>query len=339
MTYRDALGHQQFESCKTSNKGEAEKRLVERRKEALEGVVPTAPIKPVSLEGLIARYLDYVSNQKGFRTKKYHVQHLFRVLGNPPIHTLNVEVLDRYRITRQQEGVGPATINREMATLKHALTKAVSWKLIKKTIREDLREMGKLKEPGGRLRFLSHEEAAELLEGCRGMFKTLVTVALHTGMRRGEILSLKWDAVDILHGFIQVSQSKNGQPRTIPMNDTVKRALTGLRTRVDVPWVFHDEEGKQLPNTRKRFELACKRAGIINFHFHDLRHTFASWLVMGGVPLPTVSELMGHQSIAMTMRYTHLSPKHRLGAVQSLDKNLTIEGSEGRIEGRGVMAV
>ena len=117
------------------------------------------------------------------------------------------------------------------------------------------------------------------------------------------------------------------------MNDTVKGALTGLRTRLDVSWVFHDEDGKPFPNTRRRFEAACRRAGLVDFHFHDLRHTFASWLVMAGVPLPTVSDLMGHKSITMTMRYAHLSPTHRLEAIQSLDKNLTNPGFEGRGEG------
>lgn len=331
MTYADALGVQRFESCRTSCKEDAEKQLIKRRNEALEGIVSSPAMKPIGLHEFLDDYLKFVSTQRGVRTKRYHVQHLKRVLGNPPIHTLTVKLLEGYRQKRMEEkpGIGPATINREMATLKHAMTKAVSWKMVKKSIREDLRDVQKLQEPGGRLRYLTKEEAKVLVASCQGNFRAVVVTAIHTGMRKGELLGLTWDAVDLKHGFIRVRHSKNGQPRTIPMNETVKGTLTGLRTRLDVNWVFHDEEGKPYPNTRKRFEAACRRAGLIDFHFHDLRHTFASWLVMAGVPLPTVSDLLGHKSITMTMRYAHLSPAHRHEAIRSLDKNLTNSGLEG----------
>jgi len=108
------------------------------------------------------------------------------------------------------------------------------------------------------------------------------------------------------------------------MNETVRSVLAGLRTRIDVPWVFHDEAEHKFKDTQKRFEAACKRMGLLDFRFHDLRHTFASWMVMAGVPLATVSKLLGHKSLAMTMRYAHLSPQHKAEAVCSLDKNLTI---------------
>jgi hypothetical protein len=137
ITYRDAIGNQRFESCKTSNKKEAEQRLIDRRKEALEGIVPARPIKPISLEDLKDRYLNFVGHQRGVDTKKIHFAHFSRAWGNPPIHTLTVEVLDHYR-ARRLDKVGPATINREMATLKHALSKAVEWKLLRKVLREEL---------------------------------------------------------------------------------------------------------------------------------------------------------------------------------------------------------
>jgi hypothetical protein len=115
MTYCDAIGTQRFESCKSSNKKEAEHRLVDRRKEAQEGLLPAAPIKPLSLTDLQQRYLDFVGHQRGVATKQIHFAHFMRVWGNPPIHTLTVEVLDQYRALRLGEKVGPATINREMA--------------------------------------------------------------------------------------------------------------------------------------------------------------------------------------------------------------------------------
>src|SRR5215472_6395901 len=138
MTYRDALGRQRFESCRTHNKREAEGRLIERRKEAFEGIVPAPAMKPLALDDLKERYLAFVSPQRGVATKRIHFAHFTRLWGNPPIHTLTVEVLDRYRGHRRGEGVGAATVNREMATLKHALSKAVEWKLHRKALREEL---------------------------------------------------------------------------------------------------------------------------------------------------------------------------------------------------------
>ncbi len=325
MTYRDALGEQQWESCRTGNKENAEKKLINRRKEAMEGLRPEPVLKAMGLEGLFDEYLKHMSHQRGVRTKRLHVQHFIRLLGNPPIHTLTVKVVEEYREKRRTEGVGPATINKELATLKHALTKAVVWKMVQKHIREDLKAVQKDKEPPGRLRYLAdHQEADRLIQACRGAFRSLVITALHTGMRRTEILTLMWSHVNLTQGVIRLTDTKNGEAREIPIDETVRSVLAGLRTRIDVPWVFHDEAGHKFKDTRKRFEAACKRMGLLDFRFHDLRHTFASWLVMAGVPLATVSQLLGHKSLAMTMRYSHLSPQHKAEAVCSLDKNLTI---------------
>ena len=320
MTYRDALGRQRFESCKTSNKKDAEQRLIDRRKEALEGLVPAPPIKPIALEDLAERYLAFAGHQRGLTTKRIHFAHFKRVWGNPPIHTLTVEVLDRYREHRRGEGMGPATINREIATLKHALSKAVEWKLLRKAAREELTAIRKYQEPDGRLRYLSGPaEADRLLQACNDSLRPIVLTAIHTGMRKGEILGLTWDAVDMTHGFIRLKQTKNGKARALPLNETLWTLFSRLRTHQDVPWVFHDAQGHHYKDVRHLFDQACKTAGLTDFHFHDLRHTFASWLVMKGVPLATVSTLLGHTSPTMTLRYAHLSPKHLTSAVRVLD--------------------
>jgi integrase len=323
MTFRDAIGRQRFESCRTHNKKEAEQRLIDRRKEAMEGIAPAPPIKPLALDDLKERYLTFVGHQRGVSTKKIHFAHFSRVWGNPPIHTLTVEVLDQYRAQRLNEKVGPATINREMATLKHALTKAVEWKLLRKALREELTAIKKYQEPDGRLRYLSGpEEADSLLEACDEALRPIVLTAIHTGMRKGELLGLTWDQVDMTHGFIRLNQTKNGKARALPFNETLWELFSGLRTRQDVPWVFHDAEGRRYNNVRHAFDRACEAAGLADFHFHDLRHTFASWLLMKGIPLATVSTLLGHTSPTMTLRYAHLSPKHLISAVRILDRSL-----------------
>jgi len=320
MTYCDAIGTQRFESCKTSNKKDAENRLVDRRKEAQEGMLPAAPIQPLALEDLQARYLAFVGHQRGVATKHIHFAHFTRVWGNPPIHTLTVEALDHYWARRIGEQVGPATINREMATLKHALSKAVESKLLRKTAREELAAIKKYQEPSGRLRYLSGPvEADRLLTACEESLKPIVLTALHTGMRKEELLSLTWEAVDMTHGFIRLKQTKNGTARALPFHETLWSLFSGLRTRQDVPWVFHNAEGNRWNDIRHPFERACELAGLTDFHFHDLRHTFASWLIMRGVAIATVSNLLGHSSPTMTLRYAHLSPKHLTSAVRVLD--------------------
>jgi len=320
ITYFDALSHQRFESSKSSNKRDADKRLVDRRKEAHDGLLPAPPIKPLSLEELQQRYLSFVGYQRGVATKHIHFAHFTRVWGNPPIHTLTVEVLDHYRARRIGEQVGPATINREMATLKHALSKAVEWKLLRKTAREELTAIKKYQEPDGHLRYLSGEaEAERLLQACGDSLRPIVVTAIHTGMRKGELLGLTWDCVDMTHGFIRLKQTKNGKARALPFNETLWNLFSRLRTRPDVPWVFHDPAGHRWEDVRHAFDRACEGAGLTDFHFHDLRHTFASWLMMRGVPLATVSNLLGHTSPTMTLRYAHLSPKHLTSAVRVLD--------------------
>ncbi len=322
MTYRDAVGTQRFESSKTSNKKEAEQRLIDRRKEAMEGIVPAPAIKPIALDDLKERYLSYVGHQRGVSTKHYHFAHFKRVWGNPPIHSLTVEVLDQYRALRLTEKVGPATINREMATLKHALSKAVEWKLLRKALREELTAIRKYQEPDGRLRYLSGEaEADRLLQACEPWLKPIVLTAIHTGMRKGELLGLTWDCVDMTHGFIRLKQTKNGKARALPLNETLWGLFSQLRTQPAVPWVFHDHAGHRWDDVRHGFDRACEAAGLTDFHFHDLRHTFASWLIMRGVPLATVSNLLGHTSPTMTLRYAHLSPKHLTSAVRVLDSH------------------
>jgi integrase len=92
----------------------------------------------------------------------------------------------------------------------------------------------------------NHQEAERLIQTCRGSFQSLVITALHTGMRRGEVLSLTWDHVNLTHGVIRLTHTKNGEAREIPINETVRSVLAGLRTRIDVPWVFHDEAGNKV---------------------------------------------------------------------------------------------
>jgi len=147
-------------------------------------------------------------------------------------------------------------------------------------------------------------------------------LALNTGMRKGEILNLKWHDLDFKNNIIYIRQSKSGEKREVPMNMLVRRTLIAVRKHSESPFVFCNTNGENYANVRKSFFTACKKSDILKFRFHDLRHTFASHLVMGGVDLNTVRELLGHKSLEMTLRYSHLSPDHKQRAVSTLSRQM-----------------
>jgi integrase len=183
-----------------------------------------------------------------------------------------------------------------------------------------IRRVKMLPENNRRLRYLSKEECQALINSCEPHLKPIVVVALNTGMRKGEILNLKWENVDLRHGFILLEITKNNERREILINETLKNCLQSITRRLDVPYVFYDKAtGKPYKDVRRSFATACRRAGIRDFRFHDLRHTFASHLVMAGVDITTVKELLGHKSLTMTLRYAHLAPSHKVKAVGVLD--------------------
>lgn len=221
-------------------------------------------------------------------------------------------------LQRLQAPLQPATVNRELALLKHIFSKAVEWG---KTKENPARKVKLLKGEVKRVRFLMPDEVQILLSNCPDHIKPIVTLAVHTGMRRGELFGLKWDQVSFEQGIISLFDTKNHERRDIPMDETVKGTLKALDSKS--PFVWCNEEGKRFEDIGRSFETALRRSSIEDFRFHDLRHTFASNLVMAGEDLNTVAELLGHKGLEMTRRYAHLSPKFKKKAVAVLDRILS----------------
>jgi len=213
----------------------------------------------------------------------------------------------------------PATVNRELALLKHMYSKAIEWG---KYEENPAKKVKLLKGEVKRVRFLMPDDVQKLLSNCADHLKPIVTVAVHTGMRKGELLSLNWDQVNFEQGIISLLDTKNHERRDISMNETVKATLTGMERKGS--YVFSAEDGGSFGDVRRSFETALRRSGIQDFRFHDLRHTFASNLVMESVDIMTVKELMGHKDLTMTLRYTHLAPNHKTKAVNILDRVLSL---------------
>jgi integrase len=188
----------------------------------------------------------------------------------------------------------------------------------------------KLLREDRRLRYLeSKEQCQMLIDSCDPHLKPIVIVALNTGLRKGNILNLKWSNIDLKNGFILIDMTKNGERLEIPINETLRQTLKDLPRLLDNGYLFYDPKTdkpdtvlKPYTDVKRSFASACRRAKITDFHFHDLRHTFASHLVMAGVDLTTVKELLGHKDIKMTLRYAHLAPSHKVRAVEILDSTI-----------------
>lgn len=145
--------------------------------------------------------------------------------------------------------------------------------------------------------------------------------ALHAGARRGELFKLNWEDVDFRSSTVHFRDTKNGTDRAIPIDGMLEALLKGLASRLTGGPVFTGDAGRlSVDELRNGFEKAVKKSGLVGLRFHDLRHSYASFLARAGVPLNTVRELLGHRSIEMTLRYSHLSPDHKRDAVAVLDR-------------------
>lgn len=325
LRYSDGFGKIIRESAKTTNFKEALVKLEDQRKAIRDGKEPE-PIKRIlnyTFSQLAEEYIKWCERQRSFRSKKGFILQLVETFGNIPLKHFTTKLIEQYQTERLQKGNKPATANRLIATLKHCIHKGYQWEMLSEETLKRLRQVKLLEENNRRLRYLSKEECQSLVSNCQGNTKAIVITALNTGMRKGEILSLKWDNVDLKHGFILLDITKNGERREIPINDTLRSVLQGITRRLDIPYVFHDSiTGKHYKDVKRSFNTALRRAGIRDFHFHDLRHTFASHLIMAGVDITTVKELLGHKTLTMTLRYAHLAPTHKVKAVDVLDNTL-----------------
>jgi integrase len=313
-----------YESSGSDKFRVAEALLIQRKQAIKEGKQPEIKkIANYTFNDLVTQYMQWAKRQRSFRSKQGFIRQLSEAFGTLQLRRFNPMLLEQYQTERIQKGNKYATVNRLIATLKHMFTKAVQWDMVEESVLKRVRQVKLFKENNRRLRYLSKEECLSLINACEPHLKPIVITALNTGMRKSEILNLKWDNVDLRHGFILLDITKNGERREIPINETLRGVLQGLIRRLDIPYVFYNSvTGKPYQAIKRSFNRACRRAGIRDFHFHDLRHTFASHLVMAGVDITTVKELLGHKTLTMTLRYAHLAPSHKIKAMDMLDSVL-----------------
>jgi len=324
LRYAGLDGKIVFEPTGTDKLKIAESLLHKRKAEIDSGKQPEIiKIKNHSFKELADEYIKWAERQRGFKKKIYVIGQLVAEFGHYPLRRFDTMMIEQFQTDGLQKGHKPATVNRHIATLKHMFTKATDWNMVEDETLKRVRKVKLLEENNRRLRYLNKDECQALINACKVHLKPIVITALNTGMRKEEILNLKWDNVDLKNGFILLDITKNGERREIPINATLHGILSGIVRRIDIPYVFYDKEsGKRYGNIRRSFLTACKKANIRDFHFHDLRHCFASHLVMAGIDLTTVKELLGHKTLTMTLRYSHLAPSHKVKAVDILDNTL-----------------
>lgn len=258
---------------------------------------------------------DKYERKYGKSRDKTSLKKLLPFFGELSLSRITTELVSDYKDERLKT-VKPATVYQELSLMRRMFNIArKEWRWVSENPTANL--SFSVGNSNARDRWLTPEEEKRLLANAArpAWFQPLLKAALHTGMRRRELLSLKWQDIDFKRRLILVERSKNGLKRSVPMTGTLRATLKEQKVRDISGRVFPVSES----SLRDAFLRAVKTAGIEDFRFHDLRHTFATRLVQSGVDLYRVKELLGHKTIAMTTRYAHHCPESLRQSVETLD--------------------
>ena len=300
------------------------------------------------------------ANQKAHAQNLKRLATAFKALLDKRMDTITGLDIERWRAGEIDRGLSLETINRDISSIKAAFNRAVDWELIgtnplakvKKSRTDDCLKVRYLSDAEeGRLRAAldareerrrAERDSANHWRRERGYVqlpslrmavftdhvKPLILLSINSGCRRGELFDLTWSNVDLDRRILTVTgaTAKSKRTRHIPLNREATRVLQGWRAQSETGegLVFVNDDGKRFDRVNFSWRHLLKDAGIAAFRWHDMRHHFASRLVMGGVDLNTVRELLGHSDYAMTLRYAHLAPEHKLKAVEVLDRRTSL---------------
>ena len=208
------------------------------------------------------------------------------------------------------------SVNLEISALRHFFNYCIEKGYIDKNPCSDIKKLNEL----SRLKTLSDDDIQKLIAGATNkLTKDLISFLIYTGCRKGEALNLKWDDVDLKNDIIAVKATKTKYDRYIPISKPLKELLRGIEKKDDCLYVFNDK-GRKLGDFKRSFHTACRNAGLKDLRIHDLRHVFASKMVMNGTSLYITGELLGHRTTQMTKRYSHLVPDTLKKAVDDVWK-------------------
>ncbi|MFK8004061.1 MAG: tyrosine-type recombinase/integrase [Polyangiales bacterium] len=283
--------------------------------------------KVVALHTLLDEYVAgaQVQDLKSSKSVESRVRTLKAFIPDLPLPDMTPACVDDFRTAYAASGVSPASINRAMATWKRAIRYARRHDLLSADLGERLRDVQKLREPQGRVKWLEPEEHDRLFAQLSGDLLDLVRVAHSTGMRKGEILRLRGEHL-LTTGRIFVDETKTNRSRSVEPDSAVWAMLLARATTPDA--LLFPRRGGPICGTwvSKAFRRAAERAKIVDFHFHDLRHDLATRLRRAGVSLATIAEILGHSSLDMTRRYAHIDPDQSATALRTVKRVLPTPG-------------
>ena len=305
--------------------------------------VPDNKARKYTLADLIDQYirLHLSKHPRRLKDQTPHLDWWKRNYGNRTLIEITPALLAEAKeellngVTSRKTYRTNSTVNRYFSTLSRAFTLAFQeWHWISEN---PFKRVSKLRENGGRNRFLSREELHNLLKCCKKSKNSnlygMVFIAASMGFRFSELASLQWKHIDLKNGFITLETSKNGDSRAVPLPDQIAAYLKNLECpKLPEEFLFPSKDpSKRHPPSmiRKAFQKALKMAGIENFRYHDLRHTCASHLAMNGATQGELMEILGHHSPTMTRRYAHFSKEHISRVLQKTSNSLL--GNPGEI--------
>jgi integrase len=349
----DENGKEIWQTTNTSDLTKARQIMSKRRTAIAEGrhMDVKKPEKAVLFHDLCDHWFKHKASKLEMVGAKSMVEIWKTGIGNIPVQQMTASTIqqfldqraamltkDRTRLGDDKKtskrvttrGFGAATQNRHVAMMKSMFNWAIRYERI--ISNNPALGIKKQQESMGRTRSLTAEEINRLLTDPLSpeYLKNIILASVHTGCRISELTNLRWTEVDLKAGTFTIKKAKAGKGRYVDIDATLLAMMKELPSRFKGGWVFTapKDDSQPLGNFHNAFNRAVERAGITDFRYHDLRHCFASTLVKHGTDIRTVQELLGHQSLAMTMKYTHVDPERRTQAVRMLDKVFSVGAAE-----------
>lgn len=301
---------------------------------ALESDIKLGRVHPESIAGkytvaeMIDKYLESARHPERYLISKRSILRWWkREIGELKLSQLTAYTLAECREKLVKSDRGPASINRYFIILRHCINTTIrerGW------LRENpVSKVTLLKESRGRIRFLDEGERERLLAACRRQTKKplylIVVLAISTGARKMELLGARVDQVDFTRSRLTVYETKNGEPRPLYLYGLARTLLQQHFARTPLPpkgYIFPAKGGKKPVAIDREWRAAVKAANIKDFHFHDLRHSAASYLAMNGATTAEIAEVLGHKTASMVKRYAHLSTTHTAGVVAAMNEKI-----------------
>lgn len=320
-------GNRIQESCGTSNKIDAQ-RFHDKIKAELWKVRKLKEKPTKDWNDAVIRWCEESKHKRSFRCDQFHFRWLDKHLSGTLLAEITRDTVETIALAKEKEGAAIATVNRTLALIRAILRKAErEWEWIDKAPAIRMR-----KEDNKRIRWITPEEAERLKSELPKHLANAMEFSLHTGLRASNVSTLEWSQIDFdrRHAFIPAHKSKSGKAIAIPLNS---KSMEVIRNQMgkNTQFVFSYKGHPIKQFNTKAWKKALKRAGIENFKWHDLRHTWASWHVQNGTSLQEVQQLGGWASFVMVLRYAHLSSDHlrlaaeRTATISLQSKDMLIE--------------